>query len=163
MGSCLSLSEMKTTSLFTFFLGCLLLLNCGGDEIQLPDQQLQGKVDGEDWELKFSNAYLFSSDFKYQIKFLSMKEGGQDPCSIPSTTNPHVSMIMPLQRGSFSIPLPNTNESARFNWSNGSSAIATSGFLEIFDISNSRVFGYLQAQLDNENTVEGSFEIVICN
>ncbi len=154
---------MKAASLFLLFLGLFFLTNCGESEIQLPDQVLVGQVEGEAWELKFANAYIYSSDLKYQIKFLSTKEGGQDPCALPSTANSHISLIMPLQRGSFSIPLPITTESARFHWSDGSSAIATSGFLEIFDIDNLRIFGYLQAQLDDENTVEGSFEVQICN
>jgi len=154
---------MKSTSFFLVFIGTLFLGGCGQDEIQLSDQQLQGMVAGEEWQLKFSNAYLYSSDFKYQIKFLSTRESAEDPCAVPSTANAHVSMIIQLQRGSFSIPLPITDESARFNWSDGSSAIATSGFLEIFDVSNSRIFGYLQAQLDDENSIEGSFEVIICN
>lgn len=141
----------------------MLLTGCGQNEIQLPDQELEGMVAGEPWKFKLGNAYLYSSDLKYQIKFLSTEEGAEDPCTVPSTANAHVSMIMQLRRGSFSIPLPITDESARFHWPNGSSAIATSGFLEIFDINNARVFGYLQAQLDEDNIVEGSFEVLICN
>lgn len=154
---------MKTTPIFLLISGLLLLASCGQNEIQLPDKKLQGMVDGQEWEIKFANAYIYSSDLKYQIKFLSTEEGAKDPCAVPSTSNAHISIIMQLRPGSFSIPLPFTNESARFNWPNGSSAIATSGFLEIFDIDNSRIFGYLQAQLDDDNTIEGSFQAVICN
>lgn len=139
------------------------LSGCGGSEIQLPEQRLTGLIAGEDWDMKFANAYIFSSDLKYQLKFLSTKEGGDDPCAVPSTANPHVSIIMQLQIRSYSLPLPFVQESARFQFENGSSSIATSGFLEIYDIVNSRVFGYLQAQLDDGNTVEGSFEAFICN
>jgi hypothetical protein len=141
----------------------LVPIGCGQNEIELPEQELQGMVDGEPWQVKFSNGYLYSSDFKYQIKFLSTRESAEDPCAVPSTSNAHVSMIFQLSRGSFSVPFPIIEDSPRFLWANGGSAIATSGFLEIFDISNARVFGYLQAQLDDDNTVEGSFEAVICN
>lgn len=141
----------------------LLLISCGENQIQLPDKKLQGVVDGEEWEMKFANAYIYSSDFKYRITFLSTLEGAEDPCTVPSTSNSHITLIMQLNRGSFSIPLPIVDESARFNWTTGGSAIAASGFLEIFDIDNSRIFGYLQAQLDDENTIEGSFEAFICN
>ncbi len=154
---------MKSAFPFLLLSFVLLLTNCGENDIQLPDQVLVGKVEGKDWELKFGNAFIFSSDLKYQIKFLSTQESAQDPCAVPNTGNNHISMIMPLQRGSFSIPLPIVSESARFHYSDGSSAIATSGFLEIFDIDNLRIFGYLQAQLDDDNTVEGSFEVLICN
>lgn len=154
---------MKTTSLFLCLIALLALANCGQSDIQLPEQELQGMVNGEDWEIKFSNAYIYSSDLKYQIKFLSTVEGGNDPCAVPSTGNDHVSMIMQLRIGSFSVPFPFVEDSPRFEWSDGNSVIATSGFLEIFDIVNSRVFGYLQAHLDDGNTVEGSFEALICN
>ena len=156
-------SFVRQSSLFLllgFFVG---LIGCGQDEIQLPDQVLQGKIDGKDWEMKFANAYIFSSDLKYQIRFLSTVESGEDPCAIPSTANAHVSMVFRPQIGSFSIPLPIFEESARFNVNLGNSVVATSGFLEIFDISNSRIFGYLQAHLDDDNSVEGSFEAVFCN
>lgn len=139
------------------------LSGCGGNEIQLPQQRLTGQIAGEDWDMKFANGYIFSSDLKYQLKFLSTKEGGDDPCAVPSTANTHISIIMQLQVRSYSLPLPIVEESVRFQFGNGSSSIATSGFLEIYDINNSRVFGYLQAQLDDDNTVEGSFEAFICN
>ena len=124
---------------------------------------MQGSVTEEAWEIKFANGFIYSSDFKYEVKFLSTKEGASDPCAVPSTGNPFVSMIIPLQRGSFSIPLPINDESVKFHDGRGTTLHATSGFLEIFDIDNSRIFGYLQAHRDDENSVEGSFEVVLCN
>ena len=118
---------------------------------------MQGLIGGEDWQIKFGNAFLFSTDFKYQFRFLSTREGVNDPCGLPSTANAHVSMIMKLQQsGSFSVPFPVTSESPRFHFSDGSTAIATGGFLEIFATSQTQTFGYLQAQLDDNTTVEGS-------
>ena len=146
-------------SIFAF----ALLIGCSQDEIQLPDQKLSGTVASEEWEIKFANAYLISSDLKYRIQFLSSKESGEDPCAIPSPGNPFVSMEIPLQRGSFSVPFPNINESPRFHVTNSSALNATSGFLEIYDVVNSRITGYLQAILDENNSVEGYFEVIICN
>lgn len=167
------LYNRRTTKVKPFFAPLVLLAlfgaisaalpSCGGTQIELPEQRLTGSIDGQEWDMKFANAYIFSSDLKYQLKFLSTAEGGDDPCAVPFTANTHVSIIMPLQIRSYSLPLPIVEESARFQFSNGSSAIATSGFLEIYDIVNARVFGYMQAQLDDDNTVEGSFEAFICN
>ena len=35
--------------------------------------------------------------------------------------------------------------------------------MEIYLIDNAQMFGYIQAILDDENTVEGSFEVRFCN
>ena len=154
---------MKRIPFFWLLLGSLLLINCGRDEIQLSEQQVKGLIAGVGWEYKSSNAFIFSSNLKYQIMLLSNKETAKDPCTVRISGNTHISMIVPLQRGSFSLPLPNVQESPRFHISAGNTPIATSGFLEIFDINNSIIFGYLQAQFDDENTVEGSFEAFVCN
>lgn len=154
---------MRFFSIVVSVFALLLMMGCGKDEIQIPNQPLKGMVAGESWELKFSNAYIFSSDLKYQIRFLSQEEVGNDPCAIATTGNRHVSMIFPLRIGSFSLPLPDNQESARFHFGPGNSSIATSGFLEIFDIDNSRIIGFMQAQLDDQNMVEGTFEVQICN
>lgn len=154
---------MKKAFLSLLLVSGIIFIQCGENDIQLPDQVLQGQVDGNEWEMKFANAYLFSTDLKYQIRFLSTQENAVDPCTVPSTANTHVSMIFQLRRGSFSVPFPLINDSPRFHFADGSTAIATSGFLEVFEIVNGRIFGYLQAQLDDENIVEGSFDAVICN
>lgn len=140
-----------------------LLFSCGNNDVQIAGPRITGVIDGEQWDYKSANAYIFSSDLKYQVKFLSTKESAEDPCAVPSPGNPFLSIIIPLQRGSFSLPLPNTTESARFHLSPGNTQIAVSGWLEIDDIINSRIFGRIQAQLDDENTLEGSFEVLICN
>ena len=40
--------KMKTTALFLLCVVSILLVNCGQDEIQLPNQELEGVVDGEE-------------------------------------------------------------------------------------------------------------------
>ncbi len=154
---------MRVAFLFPLLFISALSTHCGKDEIQLPNQRLQGVVAGEAWTSKSAHAFIFSSDLKYRVKFLSSKEASEDPCAVPSPGNSFVSMIIPLQTGSFSIPLPNPQESPRFHITSSDTQIATSGFLEIFDVDGARIFGYLEAQLDDENTVEGSFEVLICN
>ena len=140
-----------------------ILSGCGNDEIQIPNQRLVGMVAGEEWNYKSANAFLFSSDFKYEITFLSTNESAEDPCLVPSPANPHISMVISPVIGSYSLPLPNIQESTQFHESVGIGVIATSGFLEIFDVNGGRIFGYMQAVLDDDNTVEGSFEAIICN
>ncbi|MEM9337782.1 MAG: hypothetical protein AAGA66_03585 [Bacteroidota bacterium] len=135
---------------------------CGNDDIQIPDTPLEGMVAGEEWTFQYGNAYVNPNGI-YTIQFLSTEETATDPCAVPSPGNPFVSMAIPLQRMSSSVPFFNLDESPRFNISRGNSFIATSGILEIFDVDNTRVFGFLEAQLDDENTVRGQFQVQICN
>ncbi len=154
---------MRVLLLFGSIFLMVFLTYCGKDEINLPQQVITGKMAGKSWDLKFANAYLYSSDLKYRIQFLSTREFGDDACAVPSTGNPYLSIIIEPRAGSYSLPLPINEQSCRFNLSPGNFLIATSGFLEIFDVTNSRIFGYIQAVLDDDNTVEGSFEAMICN
>lgn len=155
--------EMKTKALLFLLVVQVCIAGCGNNEIQIPNQRLVGTVSGEEWNYKSANAFLFSSDFKYEIKFLSTNESAEDPCAVPSPGSPYVSIVLSPVIGSYSLPLPNLQESARFHESVGLGVIATSGFLEIFDVNGGRIFGYMQAVLDDDNTVEGSFEAIICN
>lgn len=148
---------------FMFLGSTIWISSCLKNDVQLPDKELEGMIAGQAWEYKFANAYLYSSDFKYRIRFLSTKEPGEDPCAVPSTGNAHLSIVIPLEIASYNLQLPIIEETARFEIAGGNSVIATSGFLEIYHIDNSRVFGYIQAILDDDNSVEGSFEAVICN
>ena len=141
----------------------LLFLSCGGDDLDIANTPLTGTIEGESWSYENGNGYLFSSDLKYRIRLLSTEENVDDPCTSPRPNKPHVSFIVSPVIGSYSLPLPNLQESAQFHVNTATSSFATSGFLEIFDVSNNRMIGYIQAQLDEQNTVEGNFEAVLCN
>ena len=141
----------------------LLFLGCK-DEIHLPDEPLQGKINGKEWTMGVANAYLVSSDFKYKIIFLLKDEIVDNPCDLPVPTLPYVSVIMksPFQ-GSYSIPLPIISESVKLHSSFSKNITATSGFIEVFDVHQRKIRGYMQAKLDTDNFVEGAFEVVVCN
>ncbi len=142
------------------------LTGCGNDEIQLPNQKLEGKINGTEWSSDKANAYTFSTDFKYEVKLLSEEEPGSDPCSAPSPSKPFLSAVFRPSEGSFSLGsvLVDPNQVVvRIHPNTSSEFIITNGFMEIYLIDNAQMFGYIQAILDDENTVEGSFEVRFCN
>ncbi|WP_420317260.1 hypothetical protein [Ekhidna sp.] len=144
----------------------LITIGCSGDEIQLPDNLLEGSIDGKDWNYKSANGYLVSSDLRYQVRFLSSDENVSDPCTLPSPTRAHVKAIFrPAERSYFVTPqaIDNNQVQVSFELSTSQNLVATSGFMEIYAIDNQVIIGYLQAVLDDDNTVEGSFEIRLCN
>ncbi len=142
----------------------ILLSSCKADEIDLPDEPLAGKIDGQDWETKFGNAYIYSSDLKYKYLLLSTAELGDDPCPILSSSNPHLQMILPLGTGSYSLPLPVFSENVKFVLGDGTVLSATSGFIEVIAINpdTNELVGYLQADFDEDNEVMGTFIIELC-
>lgn len=143
-----------------------MLSGCGRDEIQLPDQQLEGLIDNKEWSYKSANAYLQSSDFKYRVRFLSSEEGVSDPCTLPAPSLTHVKAIFKPAIGSFFVSpqaIDNNQVQVSFEISTSQNLIAQSGFMEIFDIQGQLVYGYLEASFGDENKVEGSFEIRLCN
>jgi len=161
------LKTMKTF-LIALLIATSLIMGCGRDQVDLPDEPLQGTLAGQEWTYKSANAFLQSSDFLYKVTFLSTEESVSDPCALRSTGNPHVAAFMrfPDFSGDYTISpqvLNNNEVVVTFNPSISESFTATSGFMSIFAVENQVALGYLQAVLDNGNTVEGSIEIRICN
>ncbi len=150
--------------IFILGLGGLSFSISCGDKIDIPNTPLAGKIDGQDWEFKFGNAYIFSGGQipEYTFRLLSTSELGNDPCPIVSTTKAHLKMVLPLGTGSYSIPFSDFNETVKFDYGNGTVLAATSGFVEIFAIDQNQLIGYIQAVLDDDNIVEGRFVIEIC-
>lgn len=143
-----------------------MLSACGDDGIQLPDKDLTGTIDGEAWEYGSANGFVQTTDAQFLIKFLSSEELVSDPCALPSPGRSHVKAIFRPAIGSYTVSpqaLSNNQVQVAFELSPGKSLIAGSGFMEIFDINNRIVFGYLQAIVDDENMVEGAFQIRLCN
>ena len=140
--------------------------SCGNDAIELPQQELTGTIDGESWDYQSANGYLISSDFRYRVRFLSDKESVNDPCTLPSPTLKHVRAIFrPAERSYFVAPdaIDDNQVQVSFEISPSRSLIASSGFMEIYAIDNLVAIGYLQAVLDDDHSVEGLFEIRLCN
>lgn len=151
-----------------FFIGAFLfisiLISCKGDDIDLPNDPLAGKIGGIDWDYKFGNGYPFSFDGKFKFLLLSTMESGQDPCPIVSSGNPHLQMVLPYGTGSYTIPLSIFDESVKFVLGDGTVFQATSGIIEVFAINpdTQQLVGYIQADFDEDNSVQGRFIVELC-
>jgi len=160
----------KSRETFKTTLAGLLLLTflsgCKSDDVQLPANKLEGFVDGKEWSYKSANGYLISSDFKYRVRFLSSEETVSDPCSQPNPSITHVKAIFKPSEGSFFVApqaIDDNQVQVTFEISTSQNITATSGFMEIYAIDNLVAVGYLQAVLDDDHKVEGSFQIRLCN
>jgi len=155
---------VKKSTLFILFGLLSVLSGCVKDEVNLPDQRLQGSVGKEAWEYDKANGFL-QADLTYQVRFISNKEPVSDPCTLPRPGLPHVKAVFKPAIGSFSVNtqvLADDQVQVAFELSPSTTITAVSGFMEIYDINNNVVLGYLQAALDEDNTVEGSFQLRLC-
>lgn len=142
------------------------LISCNADDVQLPTNRLAGIVNGEPWTYKSANAYLESTDFLYDIRFLSNEEVVNDPCALPIPTRTHVRALFRPREGSYFVNQQVVDDNdvvVFFETSPTESLRAISGFMEVYFIEGQLISGYLQAEENNENnTVEGAFEIRLC-
>ena len=148
--------------------GLSLLLSvssCGGDQLDIPDQPLQGSINGDEWSSEIANAYRLQGSFQYRVRFLSELEPVSDPCALPFPGLAHVKAIFSLSMGDFSVaPLAIDDNQVQVAFEIGAtSLLATSGSMSIFDINNGIVVGFLQASFNDDNSVEGIFRINICD
>lgn len=158
---------MRGISLFLLLLSLSIFQNCGVDDIQLPENDLEGKIEGAAWVYGTANAYRRTTDGQYEASFISIEESPSNPCGLPSPGRPHVKAIFRPDFGNFAvspIAIDDNQVQVIFQVSNARALTANSGFLEVFDIRGNTVFGYLQATEDiNSNFVEGRVEIELCD
>ena len=136
-------------------------MSCGNDEIDIPDTPLSGTVGGEKWDFKMGFFRQFSAT-EFELRLFSEQELSNDPCSVVATSNPFLRVVIPSSGTSHQIPNQDPIRNFKFDLGNGTVLNATSGFIEIFAFDGFRLFGYIQAISDDDNTVQGRFEIEPC-
>jgi len=142
----------------------LLLISgaCSSDNDLNDIPVLNGMVGGGEWSYKFGNSFRSNSGRTLDLSFFSTEETATDACTIATTGNTHLTMTVPNTVGNYN--LPNNGESIVFHQENSTVQFeATSGFIEIFEILPNQVSGFMQAQFDDGNTVEGQFRLKPCN
>ena len=157
----------KASLFFLIIFSSGLFQSCGSDSIELPEENLQGEIQGTEWEYGVANAFRRTTTGQYEVNFISTEESPSNPCALPSPGRPHVKAIFTPGLGNFAvspIAIDNNQVQVIFQVSNAEALTANSGFLEVFDINSSIIIGYLQATEDANNTfVEGRVEIEICD
>ena len=157
----------RTSLLFVSVLALLSFQNCGSDTIELPENDLEGKIGGTNWTYGGANAFRRTTGGQYEVKFISNAEAPANPCGLPSPGLAHVKAVFTPSFGSFTVSpqaIDGNQVQVIFQVSNAQAVTANSGFMEVFDITGGTVFGYLQASEDVNNTfVEGRVEIVLCD
>lgn len=145
------------------FLLPLCFMGCGS-ELDIPNQPLQGQINGESWTSELANAFQLPGG-QIRARFLSELEPVADPCTLPSPGLAHVKAIFRPSLGDYNVApvaLDDNQVQVAFELSPSVSLTAVSGSMSIFDINNGIAVGFLQAQLDDDNQVEGVFTMSFC-
>ena len=155
---------MKNIFFYLILSQLAILLACSGDNIDLPDEILAGKINGVDWEFR-TGSVSFTGGNGNQYLLFSTLESTDQGCSLVSSTNPYLSIKLPTGSGNYSIPIPpNQGDNVKFIHGDGTILSATSGFVEIVGVNQgtNELVGYLQALFDDNNTVQGTFRLEVC-
>ena len=135
---------------------------CSSDNDLNDIPVLNGMVGGVTWSYKFGNSFRDNSGRTLNLSFFSTAETASDACTIATTGNTHLTMTVPNVVGNYN--LPNNGESIVFHQENSTVQFqATSGFIEIIEILPNQISGFMQAQFDDGNVVEGQFRLKPCN
>jgi len=129
----------------------------------LEKDPLKGKIGGEEWQYAAGSANVNNSS--YYLEGLIVGESTQDPCAIRVSSKLHLSIKIPGRKGSYNINSSlNSEATIIFNLPNGVKRFtATGGFVEVVAVGSQQLIGYMSADFDDDNTVQGSFLLEFCN
>eukprot|EP00320_Phaeocystis_rex_P020170 CAMPEP_0119056962 /NCGR_PEP_ID=MMETSP1178-20130426/1512_1 /TAXON_ID=33656 /ORGANISM="unid sp, Strain CCMP2000" /LENGTH=161 /DNA_ID=CAMNT_0007037747 /DNA_START=13 /DNA_END=498 /DNA_ORIENTATION=+ len=160
---------MKTIFQFTLFVSLAVLVACSSEDDSMDEPgggtPASGVIAGEAWEFDVGTAFLEEIDNQYTINLLGVVEGATDDgCSILFPGEEYVRFTVSAEVGRTDIPFTFANQGVKFypDRSVGGFELATTGYVEITEITNTQVRGELNASFDALNEVSGSFTVTIC-
>lgn len=160
---------MKTLAKFLMISLLMIFLSCKSDDGDMDIQDdltsASGSIGGVAWEFDAGTAFFEEIDNLYTINLLGVAEGvSDDGCSILFPGEEYVRFTVSAAVGRTDIPFQFSAQGVKFypDRSVGGFELATSGYVEITEISASQVKGVLDASLDLDNQVSGSFTVTIC-
>ncbi len=157
---------MKCTNIWLLVVSFMLftLIGCDNtlDNFDTEKDPLIGKIGGEDWKYISGGA---RSDLRTnQIAGLLTGLNVQEPCAIRVLGEPYLELRVPGRIGNYNLPSANGEVTLIFVSRNGEQRLSvTGGFMEIAALSGRQALGRINASVDDDNTVEGSFLLEICD
>lgn len=148
--------------LFSFLSFNLVSCDDSINQFDLDEDPLIGKINGEDWSYTVGRAdYSLVSN---QAAGYIFNEELENPCLKVNTTAAHVLIAFPTAKGNYNLPFINNTGYVKFATPNGGPIYtAAGGFLEIVEVNSYEIIGYISADFDDDNYVQGSFLVEVCN
>lgn len=147
---------------FPIILLLVFLTSCGENinSVDLDKDPLRGTLNAEEWTaLTGSGLY---QDFTNSVSGLFVDFELNDPCALRATLLNNVEIQVPAYPNTYTLSVsPYTK--VIFHLQGGVQYTVPSGFIQVVKVTQNTVIGYLSADLDEENVVQGSFLLPICN
>ena len=153
---------MKLAKKLTFIVLLVAVLPwlCACDSDEITTVSLAGKINGQDWFMKFGKSTIEANDPGYFALFISTEEEEINPCNVFLPSTRFVSATIPKTPGYDILPFPVANQfTFRFN---GQFLIPTNGHVEIKSVEGNFIRGNLFAEADDNNYIAGDFIMQIC-
>jgi len=161
---------------FPFYLLVLVMLtslaiSCSDDDESGPsynfeDQNLQGKIDGEDFILGDGRGEIsFFEDDQLSIDLYHSDEP-EDACDVLNSDFVYAFFTIPDEVGIYELFLDLENFEGQtvtlFNPDGTLNNIATEGAVELTSITDTEVSGRIDARMDDDNFINGNFTVEFC-
>ncbi len=159
---------MKSLFLLSALGAVSVLVSCSSEDDamdQASENPASGVIAGEAWEFDGGTAFFEEIDNKYTINLLGVAEGlTDDGCSILFPGEEYVRFTIDAEVGRTDVPFEFSSQGVKFypDRSVGGFELATSGYVELTEITSGQVTGNIDAMLDSNNQVTGSFTVTIC-
>lgn len=150
---------------FTLLLFCVACSDDDEPSTNDLENPASGIIGGVDWQFDLGTAFFEEIDNKYTINLLGIAEGADnDGCNIIFPGEEYVRFTVDAEVGRTDIPFEFSAQGVKFypDRSVGGFELATDGYVEITAITDNQVTGVLDATLDSNNQVSGSFVVTIC-
>lgn len=140
----------------------------GYDDYNFIDQDLAGEISGTSWIYRTGNAFYIQNDSSQQMLDIGIYEKvSLFPCSYAFSGN-DVLFIIPNKVGLYELNLDfensENNQTLTLSSVEQENLLVTEGAIEIIFIDTIQkiVRGRIAAKYDNNNFVNGIFEVAIC-
>lgn len=144
------------------FAGLLSLTSCkdGVDDFDLTKDPLDGKIEGADWAFTVGNANRSTSG--NQMSCFLLGKDISDACAVRASFDPYIYLRFPPAKGTYNIGFNSVE--VIFSYKNQTKQLnAYAGYIQIVYVSSTTIIGYLSADIDDDNVVEGSFSLNVCS
>lgn len=178
---------MKSTLRFALIGTAFALASCMGssddsdskddkNKYEFKDQALTGKINKTDWNFVSGYARLSAVDSSYSYSFTLTDTTGDDPCSIwmdgtyekvifaiKSASEKLETKVYPIQMKLFKLEESQTVTLVyRVDGGTPNNSIATRGAIEILEVTDTTIKGRLDAYANDFSSVNGNFEVNLC-
>jgi hypothetical protein len=130
----------------------------GGGDVEVSDTPLAGTVNGQPWTFTAGHTSAFLSEGEPDF-FAIMHATQFEACGFSEPAGDHLIVSIPKTVGDYEMSL---SQNMTFVVGDSNNLIATEGRIVVEEVLADKVRGKLHGIFDDDNEVDGKFEVTIC-